>query len=353
MVEEREMAAGLFGSLLLEQSIYTQIGTDFAKAIEGSAESGIKIDSSLPAGAILCSIREAFEKHNALAKAETKLEALNLMMFNSGTFLYVPKNSRAEISREIISRGSGFTRTIIMADSGSEIVFHDRLLSEAGNFFHSDSLDIFAGDGASVSYSIIQDLSEEAELFSHRKAVAGQNSRISWNILNVGSKLSKSFRKTMLNAQGSSVKDIELMLTKNSQHFDTSITAEHNSPNTESRILVKGVADNKSRQVGYGMVAIAKEARDSNSFLEEHSILLGKEAKADSIPALEILTNDVMAKHAATCAQIDDEKLFYLMARGLSMEEARKLIIEGFIGSAISMMPQTHEISERAAKWLS
>src|SRR3989304_5262475 len=108
---------------------------------------------------------------------------------------------------------------------------------------------------------------------------------------------------------------------------------------TTGKVLSKGVMKDGSKSIFKGMIRIAKDAKNSQSYLGEHSLLLSKEAKSDAIPGLEIETNDVKATHAASVSQIDDEKIFYLMARGLDKDEAKKLIITGFFSPIIERMP--------------
>ncbi|MBI2142623.1 SufD family Fe-S cluster assembly protein [Candidatus Woesearchaeota archaeon] len=297
-----------FEKLPLEQSAYTVIDVDFDRILgSASAPKILRSSSALPEGAVFADIMPA-NSHPLLRKllteslADDKFAALNRAAFNSGTFLYVPKGARLSASQKLLSENSGFSRCIIVVDSGAELDFFEELASGENSFFHSDVTDIFLADEARLNFVSVQDFSEATTFISHRKAVVGRNSSINWNLLNVGSGLAKCRRESFLDSEGASVRDIEVVLAKRRQHIDSSITAVHNASNTASRVIVKAALDESARQVAYGMVKIAEKAKGSNSFLEEHSILLSNSAKSDSIPALEILTNDVRAKHAATCA---------------------------------------------------
>ncbi|MBI2575026.1 Fe-S cluster assembly protein SufD [Candidatus Woesearchaeota archaeon] len=356
----RRESEGAFERLPLEQSAYTVVDVDFGRILGSvSAARILRGGSALHDGAVFADILSA-QNHPLLRKLlaesvpDDKFAALNRAAFSSGTFLYVPKGACLSVSQRLLSQNSGFSRSIIVVDSGAQLDFTEELASEQGNFFHSDVTEVYLGDGASLNFVSVQDFSQDATFISHRKAVLGRNSSVSWNLLNAGSGLAKCRRETFLDGEGASVLDVEVVLARNRQHIDSSITAVHNAPNTASRVIVKAALDESAQQVAYGMVKIAEKARGSNSFLEEHSILLSSSAKSDSIPALEILTNDVRAKHAATCAPVDEEKLFYLCSRGLSKHDAKRLVVDGFIGSAVSQMKGAHidAIRRRSEAWM-
>src|SRR5881628_649939 len=117
--------------------------------------------------------------------------------------------------------------------------------------------------------------------------------------------------------------------------FDIVTDLTHQAPSTTGSVLARGVLRDKSRLVFKGMIRIEKGAKNSRSYLAEHAMILSKNARADAIPGLEIETNEVKATHSGSVAQIDEEQVFYLMARGLSQSEAKKLIIVGFLHPAV------------------
>ena len=120
----------------------------------------------------------------------------------------------------------------------------------------------------------------------------------------------------------------------------------HESPNTEGRVVEKSILRNRSKSLFKGMIRIKENATKSNSFLSGRSILLDKNAKSDAIPGLEILTNDVKATHSASVAQIDEEQIFYLKSRCLSQEEAERTIVEGFLE------PMSRKMSFQVRAWI-
>lgn len=113
--------------------------------------------------------------------------------------------------------------------------------------------------------------------------------------------------------------------------YKVRVVADHQAANTFGRVVIKGVAANGARVTVDGMIKIGKEARKTDSFLDMRILLLDKKSSAVAEPKLEIENNDVRASHAATVGKIDDEQLFYLESRGVGAEEAKKLIVEGFL----------------------
>lgn len=278
--------------------------------------------------------------------------ALSTAIFNAGTIISVPRGKMAEVNRKIVSKGASIIRTVIMLEEGSSLSFTDTAESAERNFFHSEAMEIIMKENSNLDLTFINSLNNNTVSVFNRKAVLGENSSISWSTLTSGSSICKTRRQTRLAGQGASVKDAEIMLSAGSQRFDVRADIIHEGRHTQSNVLAKGILAGESRQKAYGNVNIKDTAKGTNSVLEEHSIILSQGAKADSIPGLEIETNDVTAKHAATCTQLDEEKLFYITSRGVSPTEARKLVTRGFLASAIGKMSNKELLMEKAEKWL-
>lgn len=147
----------------------------------------------------------------------------------------------------------------------------------------------------------------------------------------------------VLDQPGSSLKILGLFFGKRN-HLELRTNVVHRAPDTFSRTIVKGVLDGEASANFEGRVAIEKGAKNADGDLKGHAILLSKQAKALMIPRLEVLENEVKAGHGATVGKIDEEQLFYIMSRGLSMEETKQLIIKGFLGSLLSEFPKKEAV---------
>ena len=150
-----------------------------------------------------------------------------------------------------------------------------------------------------------------------------------------------------LNGSGASANDSEVVFGNDNQSFDLSSNVNHEKPSTEAKVIEKSILKDKSKSLFKGMIRIKEHASKSTSFLSGRSILLDKGAKSDSIPGLEIFTNDVKATHSASIAQIDEEQIFYLQTRCLTREEAERIIVEGFLE------PLSRTMSYQVRAWIS
>jgi len=143
----------------------------------------------------------------------------------------------------------------------------------------------------------------------------------------------------VLDQPGSSLKLLGIFFGRKN-HYDLKTNIIHKAPNTFSRTIIKGVLDDTASANYEGMVRIEKGAKNTDADLKAHTILLSKKAKAIAIPRLDVLENEVKAGHGATVGKIDEEQLFYIMSRGLSLAQAKRIIINGFLASLLSEFPE-------------
>ena len=153
--------------------------------------------------------------------------------------------------------------------------------------------------------------------------------------------------RVVLDKPGSSAKVLCLFFAKKGK-FDLHTEVVHDAPNTFSRTLIKGVLDGEAAADYEGLVTINKGAKNADADLNEHAILLSSKARANAIPRLEVLENDVKAGHGATVGRVSDEEIFYLETRGLPKEEAKKLIVRGFLDAFVEEFPKSEAESIRA-----
>src|SRR5260370_12415880 len=144
---------------------------------------------------------------------------------------------------------------------------------------------------------------------------------------------------SVLDGPGSTVEDVEVVFGAESQRFDVVTDLTHQSTNTTGHVLARGVLRDSARSIFKGMIRIEAGAKNSNSYLAEHAMIMSKKARADAIPGLEINTNEGRATHSGSVSQIDEEQGFYIMASGLCHSEAQRLIIAGFLHPAVQRMP--------------
>jgi Fe-S cluster assembly scaffold protein SufB len=281
-------------------------------------------------------------KSNQLDYSEDKFLALELSCFDSGIFVYIPRNVVIDDSIRIIDvlspdGTSSVTRNIVIVEPNSKATIVQELYS---NNQHDDKiqqslfelLECHVGSNSGLEVVTLQAMNEKSSVnFSNRKAFIDKDAKMSWYMGLFGAQLSRYKIDNIMKGQGASAEDVEIIFGINDQSFDVTSNLIHHGPNTRGRVLSKSVMKDNSKSLFKGMIKINKNGKSAESFLAGHAILLDKGAKSDTIPGLEIETNEVRATHSASVAQIDENQIFYLMCRGLSNEEAKREIVSGFL----------------------
>ena len=176
----------------------------------------------------------------------------------------------------------------------------------------------------------IQNLSRETWHFATHHARVARDAELDWVAGGFGSKKGKVRIQNDLAGPGATSRVTGAYFADGEQHLDYDTFQEHIAPRTESDFAFKGALRDQASTVWRGMIRVENEAQQTNAYQENRNLMLSPKAHADSIPGLEILANDVRCTHGSTTGQVDREQLFYLMARGLSRQEAERIIVRGF-----------------------
>jgi Fe-S cluster assembly scaffold protein SufB len=269
------------------------------------------------------------------AKIDDKIEALNNSLFNSGVFIYVPFNTKITIPLRSIflinkDKSAIFNKTIIFVDENSSVDFIEEVYSHnSKDCFYSENLEIFVKGNSEANITFLQNTDFETKNFVNRKIFS--NGKVSLLSSNIGGNFTRYRIEGFLSQPGAAFENYDMFFGNSEQKLDTFSRSVHISPNTTSRVISRVILKDKAEALIKGIIKILKEAKNAQAYLEEHSIMLNKECKANSIPSLEIETFDVKATHSASTQQLDAEQMFYLMSRGLTEEEAKKMIAFGFL----------------------
>jgi Fe-S cluster assembly protein SufB len=312
-------------------------------------------------GVIVSSIDDALKEHQELIEKtikssnsnEDKYTALNNAAFNSGLFVYIPKNQIIDEPIHLFSCLSDdglstISRNIIIIEDNAKANIVQELYSPQNGQQQAylELLNTSIGANSSLDVTSLQMMNQSSINFSTRSSHLAQDSKINWYLGLFGAMLSRYRIDYNLNGTGAVATDSEVVFGNNEQSFDLNTIVNHNEQSTEGRVVEKSILKNKSKSLFKGMIKINENAAHSNSFLSGRSILLDKDAKSDAIPGLEILTNDVKATHSASVAQMDEEQLFYLGTRCLSKPEAERIIVEGFLE------PMSRSMSYQVRAWI-
>ena len=330
-----------------------QIGTNITR---------VNISNELRSkGLVLSSIDDALKNnHDQVKKAfeisnskEDKFTALNNAAFNSGLFVYIPKNLIVDEPIHILSSLSldgisTITRNMIVAGESSKTDIVQELYATKSSkqqaYLELLNTDIAANSQLDVT--TLQMMDQSTVNFSTRRTDIAQDGKINWYLGLFGTSLSRYRIDYYLNGTGASANDSEVIFGNNDQSFDLQTNIIHETSDTEGKVNEKSILKDKSKSLFKGMIRIKENASKSRSFLSGRSILLSKDTKSDAIPGLEIFTNDVKATHSASVAQIDEEQIFYLNTRCLSRSEAERIIVEGFVE------PLSRKMSYQVRAWI-
>jgi len=329
----------------------------------GSNIHSINIDDELKSkGLVISSLDDALQKNSELIQKtledsnsnEDKYTALNNAAFNSGIFVHVPQNLTIDkpiylISCLSLDGISTISRNLIIAEKNTQASVVQELYAPKMSIQQAylELLDTRVGENSKLDFTTLQIMDQSTVNFSTRRTHVAQDAKINWYLGLFGSMLSRYRIDYDLNGTGAAVNDAQVVFGNNDQSFDLNVIVNHNAQSTEGKVVEKSILKDTSKSLFKGMIRINEQAAHSNSFLSGRSILLSKGAKSDSIPGLEILTNDVRATHSASVAQMDDEQIFYLGTRCLSYSEAERIIVEGFLE------PLSRTMSHQVRAWIS
>ncbi len=284
---------------------------------------------------------------------EGKFAALTAALGKQGVLVFVPKGVTIEdpLHSVLWAPGSGlaqFSRVLIVLEAGASLTYvHEMASPSAGangsaapsSSLHAGIVEIALGDGAQLTFVELQNWGDHVWNFTHERATIGREGRLDWIYGAVGSHLSKSFCDINLDGRGAEGRMSGFFFADGVQHLDHDTQQNHMAPDTTSDLLFKGALVDRSRSVWQGMIYVAPGAQKTDGYQANRNLILSRKARADSIPGLEILADDVRCTHGATVSQLEEEPIFYLMSRGLPREQAERLVVEGFFQSVLERVP--------------
>jgi Fe-S cluster assembly protein SufD len=310
--------------------------------------------SLIDQGVIFCDMHTAVAEHPELIQkyfmtrgvlaSEGKFAALHGAFWRGGTFLFVPKNVKAAAPLHSVlwsANGSTFTHTLVVLERGSEAIFMDEYASADGEdqALHNGVIELLVGDNASLTYAGLQDFGRNMWQFNHERGRVGRDGKLDWVTSMMGTRLTKAFQTMELDEQGSWGRMSGIFFTNGRQHLDLDTQQNHNAPDTVSDLLYKGALREKSRTVWQGMIKALPDAQRINGFQANRNLMLDRDARADSIPGLEIEADDVICTHASAIGKVDEEELFYLMSRGIPRKTAIEMAVQGFFDPLMRRIP--------------
>jgi Fe-S cluster assembly protein SufB len=326
-------------------------------------------------GIIFCSMGEAVKNHPDLIKQylgsvvnyrDNFFAALNSAVFSDGSFVYIPKGVRCpmELSTyfRINAAGTGqFERTLIVADDDSYVSYLEGCTAPMRdeNQLHAAIVEIVVLDRAEVKYSTVQNWYPGDEngkggvynFVTKRGLVKGVDAKLSWTQVETGSAITWKYPSCVLQGDGSQGEFYSVALTNNWQQADTGTKMIHLGRNTRSTVISKGISAGHSQNSYRGLIKVGEHADGARNYSQCDSLLLGSDCGAHTFPYMDVKNETAIVEHEATTSKISEDQLFYCNQRGIPMEQAIGLIVNGYAKEVLNKLPM--EFAVEAQRLLS
>jgi len=357
-LEERAVLAGVAVDAVFDS---VSVATTFREKL---AELGI----------IFCSFSEAVQKHPDLVRkylgsvvpySDNFFATLNSAVFTDGSFCYVPKGVRCPMELSTYFRinaamAGQFERTLIVAEEGASVSYLEGCTAPIRdeNQLHAAVVELVALHNATIKYSTVQnwypgDKQGKGGIYNFvtkRGACRGANSKITWTQVETGSAITWKYPSCILQGDNSVGEFYSVALTNHFQQADTGTKMIHIGKNTRSTIVSKGISAGHGQNSYRGLVKIMKNASDSRNYTQCDSLLLGDQCGAHTFPYVEVRNTTSRAEHEASTSKIGEDQLFYCKTRGINLEDAVNLIVNGFCKEVFRELPM--EFAVEAQKLL-
>ncbi len=318
------------------------------------------LDELTKKNVIFTSIEEGLKKYPDIARkyfgkivsnADNKYASLNSSVFSGGSFIYIPPHTELDRPLQsyfrINSRSMGqFERTLIIVDDDSSLHYIEGCTAPnySESSLHAAVVEIYVGKGSKCRYSTIQNWATNVNNLVTKRALVDTDGVMEWIDGNIGSNVTMKYPACILKGDRAEGTCITISVATNHQEQDTGARMIHIGKNTKSTIISKSIARNGGNATYRGKVDIKKSATNSSSMVKCDTLILDDISKSDTIPVNICENNSSNIEHEATVSKISDEKLFYMMSRGLDEEKATELIILGFIEKFREELPMEYAV---------
>ncbi len=339
---ERRMLAGV-GVQFESEVIYKQLKKQWADQ-----------------GVIFCDMSTALNEHPELFKKyfgtvipphDNKFAALNSAVWSGGSFVYVPKGVKIDMPLQAYFRINAqsmgqFERTLIIAEPGSYVHYVEGCSAPiyTKNSLHSAVVELIALPGSHIRYTTIQNWSNNVYNLVTKRAIAHEDATVEWIDGNFGSKVTMKYPCIILKGRRAHGQVISIAVAGKGQHQDAGAKIIHLAPYTTSNIVSKSLSKEGGRTSYRGLLKIIKGAHNSKSKVQCDALIFDKESQTDTYPTIDVKEPKVDVGHEASVSKISDEQLLYLQSRGLTEQEARAMIVNGFIDLFVKELPMEYAV---------
>ena len=311
-------------------------------------------------GVIYTDIETAITEHDDLVKQyfmkvitmhDHKFSALHGAVWSGGSFVYVPKGVKVNMPLQSYFRlnaaeAGQFEHTLIIVEEGADLHFIEGCSAPKykKNVLHAGAVELIVKKGARMRYSTIENWSRNMYNLNTKRAIVEEDGVMEWVSGSFGSRVSMLYPMTILKGERSRCEFTGVTFASSGQYLDTGCKIVHAAPNTSSTVHSKSISKNGGTSFYRGLLNVAANATGAKATVECESLMLDNESRSDTIPIIEINNDSVDIGHEAKIGRISDEAIFYLMSRGISKDEAKAMIVRGFVEPISKELPLEYAV---------
>ena len=311
-------------------------------------------------GVIYTDIETAIKEHEDLVKQyfmkvitmhDHKFSALHGAVWSGGSFVYVPKGVKVNMPLQSYFRlnaaeAGQFEHTLIIVEEGADLHFIEGCSAPKykKNVLHAGAVELIVKKGARMRYSTIENWSRNMYNLNTKRAIVEEDGVMEWVSGSFGSRVSMLYPVTILKGERSRCEFTGVTFASSGQYLDTGCKIVHAAPNTSSTVHSKSISKNGGTSFYRGLLNVAANATGAKATVECESLMLDNESRSDTIPIIEINNDSVDIGHEAKIGRISDEAIFYLMSRGISKDEAKAMIVRGFVEPISKELPLEYAV---------
>lgn len=311
-------------------------------------------------GVIFCDMDTALKKYSKIVKEyfgtlilahDNKFAALNSAVWSGGSFVYVPKGVKVKMPLQAYFRINSdkfgqFERTLIIAEEGSDVHYVEGCTAPvySSSSLHAAVVEIFVKKGAKVRYTTVQNWSSNVYNLVTKRARAEEDAIMEWVDCNIGSCVTMKYPSIYLYGKRARGEVLSMAYAAKGQHQDAGAKIFHFAQDTTSRIISKSISRDGGRTSYRGLVQVRPGAKKSSVFVSCDALILDEKSRSDTYPTMLVKENDTHIQHEATVEKLGEDKLFYMMSRGLSRYESESMLVNGFIEPITKEIPLEYSV---------
>ena len=311
-------------------------------------------------GVLFCDMDTALKEYPELVKehfgtiippGDNKFASLNSAVWSGGSFIYVPPGVTVDMPLQAYFRINAenmgqFERTLIIADEGSQVHYIEGCSAPVytSDSLHSAVVEILVKKSARVTYTTIQNWSNNVYNLVTKRAKVEAEGHMEWIDGNIGSRLTMKYPAVVMVGPKASGEVLSVAYAGPDQHQDAGAKMTHAAPETTSKIVSKSISNAGGRTSYRGLVRVEDDAYGCRSHVQCDALILDEDSVSDTYPYMEVGARDAEIGHEATVSKVADEQLFYLMSRGLTQEQAMGMIVNGFIEPITRTLPMEYAV---------